>query len=195
MSLGTRIPVTLMPVLDALQRMGVEHYVCGSVASSIHGEPRTTIDIDVVADLSPTEARRLAEQITSNYYADADAMAQAVTNRRSFNVVHLTTGIKVDIFPVKDRDYDYRSLERRVTRPLGDEPDAPQVPVSSPEDTILAKLEWYRLGDEISDRQWRDLVNVLSLRNAELDQHYLDRWANRLGVHDLLDRARREAAT
>jgi hypothetical protein len=194
MTSGTRIQRTLASVVAAMQQMGVQHFICGSVASSIHGEPRTTVDIDLVANLSPAEAGRLAELVGSEFYADADSMIQAVQERRSFNLVHLETGLKVDVFPLKDRDYDYGAMERRHSRLLPASENAMEVSVCSAEDTILSKLEWYRLGHEISDRQWRDLVSVLRLRNVELDHHYLDRWATRLDVKDLLDRARCEIA-
>ncbi len=109
-----------------------------------------------------------------------------------FNAICLANSFKVDVFISKGRGYDLEAFERARQDTL--DPDHPSELFSfaSPEDTLIAKLEWYRLGNEASDRQWRDIVEVMMSQQNVLDKSYLVRWAERLGVADLLDRAWRE---
>jgi hypothetical protein len=118
----------------------------------------------------------------------------ALRTRGSFNLIHLRTAYKVDVYVPKDRLFDRAELERSRTQaiPLADG-SIWQAPVASAEDTVLAKLDWFRQGGEVSDRQWRDVIYILRLRKAELDASYLRRAADAIGVADLLERADREA--
>jgi len=107
--------------------------------------------------------------------------------RASCNLVHLATGIKVDLFVKGAAAFDVAEFDRKVAVWLGDE--APhEVFVKSAEDTLLRKLLWYRLGGEVSDRQWEDVRGILSVQGERLDMAYVRAWAERLGVRDLLDR-------
>ena len=89
----------------------------------------------------------------------------------------------------KERAFDRLQLERRIASIITTEPER-TVYVTSPEDIILSKLEWYRMGDEVSDRQWRDILGVVKTKSSQLDLAYLRYGAGELGVEDLLDRAR-----
>lgn len=140
-------------VIDALEELGVRHHVGGSVASSIVGIPRTTIDVDLVADLQPKHAAPLAKRLAKDYYIDEDAVRDAIRRRASFNAIHLATMMKVDVFVLKTRPFDRTSFERMRRDTLEDGDGARELWVSSPEDTILHKLEGYRIGSEISERQ------------------------------------------
>jgi hypothetical protein len=120
-------------------------------------------------------------------------MRDAIEHHSSFNLIHYETAFKVDIFIRKMRDFDTMQLERRRTSVIATDPEQ-SVYVTSPEDTILAKLEWYRMGGEVSDRQWRDILGVLKTRANELDLAYLRKWAGELNVSDLLERALRESS-
>ncbi len=184
----------LMPVIEALGALGVRCYVGGSVASSIHGVPRASIDADVVAELGPDHVAPLAARLRPSFYLDESRMRDAVERRRSFNLIHLATMFKIDLFVSKGRPFDREALTRARFEALGDAPDAPRAPIASPEDTLLAKLEWFRLGGESSERQWADIVGLLRARAQQLDHGHLGVWANALGVADLLERATREAA-
>jgi hypothetical protein len=181
--------VALGPVLEALRRLGVRHYVGGSIASSAHGVPRASVDADVAAELHPEHAPRLVAALRGAYYVPEERVRDAIARRASFNVIHLETMVKVDVFVSKDRPFDRRAFER--ARPAAGEGGG-ELPVSSVEDTVLAKLEWYRRGGEASERQWTDVTGVLKAAGA-LDEAYLHRGAVELGVSDLLDRALEEA--
>jgi hypothetical protein len=182
----------LEPVLRALEALNVRAYVGGSVASSVHGVPRASIDADIVANLESEHVGPFVERLQGAYYVDETRVRAAVTTRRSFNAIHLPTAFKVDVFAAKRRPFDAEALRRARPELLEDSPDAPRFAVASAEDIVLAKLEWFREGGEVSDRQWADVVGVLKTASTRIDQAYLTRWAAALRVQDLLDRARRE---
>jgi hypothetical protein len=151
----------LIPVAEALESLGVAYYVGGSVASSARGVPRASVDVDVVADLRGEQVQPLAERLRDTYYLDAEQMADAVARRKSFNLIHLETMLKVDVFVSKGRRFDTEVERRAQPEPLDEAPGARSFPVASPEDIVLAKLEWYRAGGEVSERQWGDVLGVL----------------------------------
>ncbi len=176
------------PVLDALRALGVRHYVGGSIASSAHGVARASIDADVVAELRPEHAERLVVALRSSYYVPEARARDAIARRASFNVIHLETMIKVDVFVSRGRPFDRRAMERAQPAPSGGSGAAPLV-LASAEDVVLAKLEWFRRGGEVSERQWTDVLGVLRASGTSLDRQYLEGGASELGVSDLLARA------
>lgn len=181
----------LLPVIDALEALGVPYHVGGSVASSFVGIARATQDADLVADLRPEHAVALAQALAGTYYADPDRISQAIRSRRSFNVIHLETAYKVDVFVSKDTPFARENTARRVTLAV---PGLERsLHFSSPEDIVLHKLLWYAEGSGVSDRQWYDVQGILRLQVKTLDRDYLRTWADRLGVDDLLQRAMEEA--
>lgn len=182
----------LLPVLHALEALGVRHYVGGSLASSAHGVPRSSIDADVVADLHAEHADPFVSALRDSYYVPEARVSDAIARRASFNVIHLETMIKVDVFVARDRPFDRLAFERARVEPLGEGGRAP-VPICSAEDTILAKLEWFRLGGELSERQWSDVTGLLETMSEKLDLDYLGDRAAELGVLDLLTRAVEES--
>lgn len=191
--MASEIDITFGPVANALQELQVRFYVCGSVASSAHGEMRATADIDVVAELQKEQVALFKQLLGETFYADEISMKEAIARRSSFNLIHQGTFIKVDIFAPKDRDYDQQVLERSTIEKLGIDNDSIEVPVSQPEDIVLAKLEWYRIGGETSDRQWRDILGVLKIQCFDIDIEYMKHWAREIGVLDLLEKALDEA--
>jgi hypothetical protein len=176
------------PVLDALQALGARHYVGGSIASSAHGLARASIDADVVAELRPEHAGRLVAALSEGYYISAERVRDAIARRASFNAIHLDTMLKVDVFVSKDRPFDRRAMERAQPQSVG-QAGGRTLPVASPEDIVLAKLEWYRRGGETSERQWTDVIGVLQVGRGALDLAYLKTGALELDVADLLARA------
>lgn len=185
----------LEPVVEVLEQLGVRYRVGGSVASSALGVPRSTIDVDVACELALPHVERFVSLLAGRYYADADMISDAIQRRASFNLVHLATMLKVDVFIRRGRAFDAHSFERVTRKPLDAAEGARSFDITTAEDIILHKLEWYRLGDEISERQWLDLLGVLRVQGEAIDIDYLRRWAAELEVSDLLDRALRAAAS
>jgi hypothetical protein len=181
----------LAPVLRVLRDLGVRHFVGGSIASSAHGVARASVDGDVVAELGAEHIAPLVAALQNAYYVPEERIHDAVARRASFNLIHLETMVKVDVFVSRDRPFDRRAFER--AGPASVEGAGLSLPVSSAEDTILAKLEWYRKGGEVSERQWTDVRGVLQAGGETLEMSYLRRGAGELGIEDLLDRAIEEA--
>jgi len=181
----------LRPVAEAFDALGLRYFLGGSVASSAHGVARASLDADVIAELEPSHVERLAHMLRDAYYTPIDQMRTAAAERRSFNLIHLATMFKIDVFVSKGRPFDRSAADRARTHMFGDDPDC-RFFVASAEDTVLAKLEWFRLGGGTSERQWWDIVGVLRV-GTSADREYLRRWAPALGVSDLLERALADA--
>ena len=164
----------------------------GSWASSFYGEPRSTRDADITFEPFPGQETALVASFGPDYYVSLEAVKEAVREARTFNIINTIAGFKVDVFVRKDVPFQRSVMSRRAEVVTKDEPSLPLVMISS-EDTILLKLEWYRLGGEISERQWLDVLGVMRVQADRLDQAYLDHWAIELGVADLLADARRDA--
>jgi hypothetical protein len=176
----------------ALDAVGATWAIGGSLASAVHGEPRATNDVDLVAQLSEAGARDLAARLGDDFHADVDAMTAAVRARSSFNLVDTRSFIKIDVFVPPRGPLGLGQLDRRVTLPVVAGLRA--LPVLGPEDVVLQKLRGYELGGRVSDRQWRDIVSVLRASAPTLDAEYLDAVAAPGGLAELLERARRDAS-
>ena len=184
----------LRPVIEALDALRVPYYLGGSVASSAHGIARASLDADIVAALEPEHVDSLVHSLASAYYIPVDRLHSAVAARSSCNFIHLATMFKIDIFVSKKRPFDRQAAERARPQAIDEGPDAPRFLVASPEDTVLAKLEWFRLGGETSERQWWDVVGILRVTD-DADRTYLRHWAALLNVADLLERALADAVS
>lgn len=180
-------------VIEAFGQEGIGYAIGGSLASSYHGYLRYTQGADISAEPFAGKERAFAARFdAADYYSDVAMIQDAIQRRASFNLVHLATGFKVDVFIRKDRPFDMAFWLRRQSSTDFDS-TGKSVEVISPEDVILLKLEWYRMGGEQSDRQWNDILGVLRTQTDKLNDRYLDVWAAELGVSDLLARARRDA--
>jgi hypothetical protein len=182
----------LLHVTELLERIGMPYLLGGSLASSMLGEPRSTVDIDLAIVLRSTEVSSLVAALESEFYVDEGAVRQAVERGTSFNAIHQPTVLKVDFFVLGDRPFDRAQLEARRLSPALEGSDR-RVFVSSPEDLILRKLDWYRQGGNVSDRQWRDVLGVLKVQAERLDLTRLRHWAGDLGLTALLHRALAES--
>jgi hypothetical protein len=188
---GDAIHVILL-VTDAFEKMRIPYAVGGSISSSVHGIMRSTMDVDIVADMQPEHISGFIKALSTAFYADEEMIHDAVNRHRSFNLIHFATAYKVDVFIPKQRAFDRMQLERRVAALITAEPEK-AIFVTSPEDIILSKLEWYRMSNEVSDRQWRDILGVLKTKAGQLDLEYMRHWANSLKVEDLLEKALTES--
>lgn len=188
----TDLVAALRPVAEAFDALSVRYFLGGSVASSAHGVARASLDADVIAELEPSHVERLGQRLAGAYYTPIDQMRSAAAERRSFNLIHLATMFKIDVFVSKGRPFDRSAAARARPHEIGDVGRASRFFVASAEDTVLAKLEWFRLGGETSERQWWDIVGVLRV-GADADRAYLRRWSAALGVSDLLERALADA--
>ncbi len=180
----------LNELTSALTALGIRFLVGGSLASSAHGIVRATFDGDLVALIFPPQARLLAKALGPGWYAEPEMMRQAIEAGRAFNLIQMGSAMKFDIFPAST-EFHEAQLERATATPLQME-GAALCPVATPEDILLAKLQWYRDGGEVSDRQWNDIGGLIAINDA-MDWEYVDLWAARLHVTDLLARARADA--
>ena len=173
-------------VVEVFEELSIPYHVGGSLASSVHGVPRQTNDLDLVVDLPMAMTAILVLRLQDRFYIDAAMIRRAIKNRSSFNLVHLATGFKVDLFIAGQDRFDRLELARHGPHQI--EGLSRELMVKSAEDTVLRKLEWYRLGGEISDRQWNDILGVVRTQGERLDKEYLRQWASELGISDLLER-------
>jgi len=171
----------LQDILDVLQVCQIDYMVVGSVSSSVHGQARATQDLDVVVRLDSHQLDALLRNLPEDrYYVSREAALEAVRRRTSFNVIDLRGGGKIDLLPLKRRAFSEGEFARRQSiAVLGR-----TLFVASPEDVILAKLEWNAMTP--SERQLRDVGGILATQGDRLDFAYLERWARDLGVADEL---------
>ena len=173
-----------------LDSLGIAWVIGGSIASSVHGEPRATQDVDIVADLRLRHVKPFVSALARDYYVDADVVRVAVKTAGLFNAVHYASAIKADFFVAGDDAFEAERLANRLPVAIA----AGVLYVDTAEQTILRKLEWYRRGAEESERQWRDVQAIVRIQGDRLDYERLRLWASRLGVADLLQRVIDETA-
>ena len=179
-------------VTGILEDLGVTYVLGGSIASTLHGEPRATLDIDIVAALREEHLPGLRKRLGDDFYVPQEGMHAAVRDRGSFNVIHLPTGMKVDLFVPPPSGIHEEKWRRRQRVVLQKDPER-SAWVTDPEDIVLQKLDWFRRGGQAAQTQWRDVLGVLKAQAERLDLVYLRRWAAQMGLADLLEKALGEA--
>lgn len=185
------VEVTLK-VTGVFEKLGVPYLIGGSLASTLYGMVRTTQDSDIVAEMQLEHLQPFVSALQDEFYVDDEMIAESIQRNSSFNIIHRETMFKVDVFIPRPRPFLQSQLARAQRQAFAFETEV-SAKFASPEDTILSKLEWYRMGGEVSDRQWRDILGVMKTRANELDLAYLRKWAGELNVSDLLERALRES--
>jgi predicted nucleotidyltransferase len=175
----------LATIVGALENASIRHMLVGSFASTLHGADRSTQDIDILIDPTPARLKSFTDTLAATDMYVSPSAQEALKLRDQFNVISPSTGWKIDLIMAKEREFDQSRLERRKATELF----GVKVWVSSAEDTILAKLEWARMGG--SDRQMEDVSRMLDAGQGALDTDYLTRWASALEVSDLLENAQR----
>jgi hypothetical protein len=181
------------PITKLFKEIGVQYLIGGSVASSMLGLSRTTMDVDIVSIITTNRVSDLYEGLKDKYYIDKEMIYDAIEKRSSFNIIHIESMFKVDIFILKDREYDKESFFRKKIDSFSEGENYIDIFIYSPEDIILNKLEWYKIGGEISERQWNDVKGVIKVQDKNLDLDYLIKWSKELKVNDLLEKVLNEA--
>ena len=185
----TPVQIALEEIVNTLDALRIPYMVGGSVASSVHGFFRSTNDIDLVAAMLPQHIVQFASRLAANFYVDPETIQDALAQKRPFNLIHLASGYKFDIFPAAGNLYFETQIERSNSPEvaLGEGANV-RCSLATAEDTLLAKLVWYRQGGEQSERQWNDVRGIRSVQGSRLDHAYMSKWASDLKVDDLLDR-------
>ena len=186
------ILLAVQPVIQAFEKLSIPYYIGGSIASSVYGMARATLDVDIVADLKINHIAHLNQILEHQYYIDEDMIADAIRTSSSFNLIHLETMIKIDVFIHKEDPYAKMAL-RRKRQDTFEELANVEFYFSSPEDIIIAKLQWYKIGGFVSERQWLDVIGVIKVQGDLLHKKYLKRWSKKLGLSSLMQKAFGEA--
>ena len=189
------IQTAIEPVITAFSQMHIPYYISGSVASSTYGFARATLDVDIVAQMQNAHVDLFVKSIHNNYYCNEETIRTAVTHNTSFNLIHLDTLFKIDIFIVKNTPYNMQALQRKKKDILDNEHGAIPVYLASCEDIILNKLDWFHKGGEVSERQWLDVIGIIKVQQKNIDKEYLYHWAKHLELQQLLENALNEAST
>lgn len=181
-------PLTVaVAVVEVLDRLAIPCVIGGSVASSVLGEPRSTLDLHIMIDANDDAVRRLAIALSPDFHVDQEDAVDSFRQQRSFNAIHFGTAMKVDFFPAEALGRQQIARRKRIEARPGIAP----LYFYSAEDLIIRKLLWFRAGNETSSRQWRDVVSLMKL--APIDSATLLQRAREQDVEDLLLRAAREA--
>lgn len=173
-------------VTGVLDDLGIAHTIGGSIASSFAGEPRSTVDVDIVAAIQLRHVDALVAALSPHFYIEGPALQRAISTASAANLIHQDTQIKIDLFIAGGTPLDHQQIARRTAVSLGANRT---LYVHPPEDVLLQKLHWFLKGGQVSDRQWRDILGIVRVQGARLDTVYLWTHAPALGVEALLGRA------
>jgi hypothetical protein len=180
------IAVTVL-VTQVFEKLRIPYMIGGSLASTIYGMVRTTQDADIIAEMNIQHIKPFIMALQNEFYLEEEMIADSIQHKSCFNIIHRASMFKVDVFIPRQSPFQQSQITRAQKQIISTEPEV-IVYFASPEDTIIAKLEWFRMGGEISERQWRDVIGILKVRAGMLDFEYLRKWAIELDVIDLLEK-------
>jgi hypothetical protein len=175
-------------IAKVFDRLNIRYFVGGSLASSLHGVPRATQDVDIIADIKNEHIPQLVKAFVTEFYIDAEMIRDAIQQQTSFNIIHLATMFKVDIFILKSDEISLEEMARRKQYQISDSPRQ-MLFLASAEDIVIHKLYWFQLGGGVSERQWNDVLGVIRVQHDKLDNSYLEHAAHQRGVTALLQKA------
>ena len=172
----------LRKLVGSLEDLGISYMLTGSISSSFHGEARATNDVDIVIAPSKAQIEKLLSSLGPDFYSDRQAALDALARADIFNIVDMEGGWKVDFMIRKERPFSREEFSRRTTVRMGEL----LVSITTSEDAILSKLEWAKSSH--SERQYQDALGVALVNRDDLDRDYLRRWAEELGLDQLLEK-------
>jgi hypothetical protein len=179
-------------VAKRFEELKIPYYIGGAVASIIHGEERFTKDADIVIRILPVHIKKFVQAFETDFVVSEDMVRDSLTRRYAFNIIHIDTAYKIDLYPISDEDeMELAAFARRQRRDIG----TGEIWLAAAEDVVLAKLRWFRKGGEVSEKQWRDVLGVLKVQGENLDFAYLEQMAARFGLADLLKQALEDAGS
>jgi hypothetical protein len=181
------IDVTLR-VVKVFEKLGIAYHIGGSLASSAFGVARATLDVDIVANIRLEHTSGVTELLKEEFYVDDEMINDAIKEESAFNLIHFETMFKIDVFILKKRPFDQQSFVRRVQKSVSEDSSL-KLFFATPEDIILNKLEWFKKGGGVSERQWQDVLGILKVQSTALDMAYLRKWAKELTIVELLNKA------
>lgn len=182
----------IQKLVEVFEQLNIVYFVSGSLASSLHGIPRATQDVDIVADLKERHIHQLVNALQSRFHISTELIQEAIQSKSSFNLIDLETLFKIDIFILSEDDISQQEMNRRKKYRVSDDP-VQNLFIASAEDVILHKLYWFQLSGEVSEKQWSDVLGVLQVQSDKLNYSYLNQNARKRGVSILLKRAIEEA--
>ena len=190
----------LLMVTARLEVLGLSYCVGGSFASGAYGRARTTYDLDILLALRATHITEFIGAFQEDFDLNPAEVSEAVQlapqyattpeHRALIKIYHRRSHFRIDFFVSSGRAFEREQFQRCVRQIIATNPEI-DAAFSSPEDTILAKLEWFRLGNYASTHQWPDVQAMILIQHEVLAWDYLRQWADTLGVRDLLERAAR----
>jgi hypothetical protein len=180
-------------VTQVFEKLKIPYLIGGSMASTVYGMVRTTQDVDIIAEMHLEHVQPFISTLQSEFYLDEEMIADSVQHNSSFNIIHRKTMFKVDVFIPRKTQFQKSEFNRAQKQIINEIPEISAF-FASPEDIILAKLEWFRMSSEVSERQWRDVIGIMKVRAGYLDLEYLRKWASKLNVNELLEKALKESS-
>jgi hypothetical protein len=171
----------LKHLINSFESLGIRYFVTGSIASIFYGEPRFTNDIDVVAEVKEHHIPELLKLFPfDEFYINEGAIRNAIKHNYQFNIIHPSSGLKIDVIISKKEPFNDSRFERiKRISPIENE----IANFASPEDVIIMKMIYYKEGK--SEKHLRDITGILKISGDVIDRKYIEKWIGKLGIEDI----------